>query len=108
MGGTLGTAAITDGVPDLSFYSAAFDAIVTRMQYFLPTLAPENVIIDYTNSGLGYAGDPNGADVAPLVTVRIDDMTFQPITLLLFGAAFDLPEFRAGLTLEDGAGSVSN
>jgi len=28
LGGTLGTAAITDGVADLSFYSAAFDAIV--------------------------------------------------------------------------------
>jgi amino acid transporter len=28
LGGTLGTAAITDGVADLSFYSAAFDSIV--------------------------------------------------------------------------------
>ena len=88
--------------------STAFDAIVTRMQAMLPGLTAANVAIDYTNSGLGYSGDPDGADVAPLITVRIIDMTFEPLTLMVFSASFDMPEFRAGLTMEDGSGSVSN
>ncbi len=98
-----------DTCPTLTPYvPEAFNAIVTRMQAFLPTLTAANVAIDYTNSGLGYAGDPNGADVAPLITVRIVGMEFRPITLILFDAAFDMPEFRTGLTMEDGSGSVSN
>ena len=103
------TCSCTGNCPPLTPYNGtAFDDIVTRMKVFLPELTAANVAIDYTNSGLGYSGDPNGADVAPLVTVRIVNMKFQPLDLLLFGAAFDMPEFRAGLTLEDGSGNTSN
>lgn len=87
---------------------AAFDNIVNRMQAFLPELPDNNVTVEYGYSGLGYAGDPNGPDVAPLVTVRIVNMAFQPITLILFNSSITLPSFSAALTMEDGQGNVSN
>jgi len=87
---------------------AAFSAVVGRMQLMMPTITAANVVIDYGNVGLGYAGDPNGPDVTPLVTVRLRNMTFRPISLFLFNGTFNLPDFRTALTLEDGAGTVSN
>jgi hypothetical protein len=86
----------------------AFDNIVNRMQAFLPELPDNNVTIEYGYSGLGYAGDPNGPDVAPLVTVRIVNMSFTPITLILFNTTITLPSFSAALTMEDGQGTASN
>lgn len=86
----------------------AFDNIVNRMQAFLPELPDNNVTVEYGYSGLGYAGDPNGPDVAPLVTVRIVGMAFQPLTLILFNTPINLPNFSAALTMEDGQGNVSN
>lgn len=95
--------------PALGYNATAFSNIVDRMQAVMPEIDDDEVLIDYSNSGLGYAGDPNGPDIAPLVTVRLDDMDpFQPGTLLLFGATIDLPDFRAALTLEDGTGAISN
>ncbi|MGE0775447.1 MAG: TadE/TadG family type IV pilus assembly protein [Sphingomonadaceae bacterium] len=85
----------------------AFEAIYARMTDFLPELERENVEIDYSAVGLGYAGDPYGADVSPLVTVRVKDLPFTPITTLLF-AEFVLPEISAALTMEDGEGTESN
>jgi len=87
---------------------AAFNRIVERIQAMYSSVTPGNVSVEYRNIGLGYAGDPNGPDVAPLVTVRLTGMTFQPLTTLLFGAAMTMPDFRAALTLEDGSGTVSN
>lgn len=92
----------------IGYNATAFDAIVARMSAMYPSITDENVVVEYRNIGLGYAGDPNGPDVAPLVTVRLTDMTFQPITTLLFGGAMAMPDFRAALTLEDGQGNVSN
>ena len=66
------------------------------------------MLVDYDYSGLGYAGDPTGPDVSPLVTVRLRNMTFAPITLLGMGPAINLPDFSATLTQEDAAGNVSN
>ena len=92
------------GTPD----DAAFDNIVNRMQAFMPDLPDNNVTVEYGYSGLGYAGDPNGPDVAPLVTVRIVNMDFQPLTIILFNTSITLPSFSAALTMEDGQGNVSN
>jgi len=90
-------------------YSAtAFDNIVTRMNYMYPAITDSNVTVEYTNVGLGYAGDPTGPDVAPLVTVRLRNMTFQPVVGLIFGLSINMPDFAAGMTLEDGSGTVSN
>ena len=91
-----------------TFDSVAFANIVDRMQAALPEVQAANVQVDYNYSGLGYAGDPNGPDVAPLVTVRLVNLTFRPLTLLLFGGDIALPDFRAALTLEDGVGGISN
>ncbi len=88
--------------------AAAFTNLVTRMSNMYAPIQAANVEVEYRNVGLGYAGDPNGPDVAPLVTVSLKDLEFQPITTLLFNVALDMPDFRAALTLEDGAGSQSN
>ena len=85
----------------------AFNAIVGRMQDFKGSIAPENVQIDYDYSGLGYAGDPNGPDVAPIVTVSLVNMEHRPLYGLLIGSV-DLPDFAYSLTSEDGEGTYSN
>jgi Flp pilus assembly protein TadG len=87
--------------------AVAFDAVVTRMAQIAP-IAASNVTITYTNSGLGYAGDPNGPDVAPIVTVRAHGVAFAPLIFELFGASTTLPAESASLTLEDASGTTSN
>ena len=86
----------------------AFDDLVERMAQIYPNIGPENVRIDYDWSGLGFSGDPNGPDVAPLVTVSLRDAEFQPITLMLFSGALPIPTASYSLTLEDGQGTSSN
>lgn len=88
--------------------SDAFDTIVARMAQMNPLITADNVVIRYSGSGFGYAGDADETmDVQPLVTVRLRNMQFHPIALLGFGG-FDLPEARATLTAEDSSGSFSN
>ena len=86
----------------------AFNNIVSRMRLFMPQITASSVQIDYGYSGLGYAGDPNGSDVSPLITVRIKDMTFTPTLSQVFGVTIPLPGFSAALTMEDGQGTASN
>ena len=93
---------------DISYDSAAFTNIVDHMAAMYPGIQPANVQIEYKNVGLGYSGDPNGPDVAPLVTVQLRDVSFQPITCMLFGCSFAMPSFRAALTLEDGSNNGLN
>lgn len=80
----------------------AWDALVGRMQEIHPAIGPRNVRIDYDNAGLGFAGDPNGPNVAPLVTVSLRDLRFQPIAFLLFDGTLPMPAARYSLTMEDG------
>ena len=86
---------------------AAFAALVDRMNDIYGGIGSANVEVDYDWSGLGYAGDPNGSDVDPLVTVRVKDLPFRPIFL---GQIFDLglPDLNYTLTMEDGVGSYAN
>jgi hypothetical protein len=101
-------ATCTDPYPDLGDFDAdAFNAIVSRMQAIDPSVEPENVLVSYEGSGLGYAGDPNGMDISPLVTVKLTGLTFQPITSLLF-ASLPMPDFASTLTAEDSSGTASN
>ena len=86
----------------------AFTALIDRMADIKPDITAANVIVDYRNSGLGFAGDPNGPDVAPIISVRLRDLDFVPLTLMLFSGTIDLPDFSYSLTMEDGAGSWSN
>lgn len=94
--------------PNWGYDAAAFDALVTRMALFMPEIRAQNVVVTYRNVGLGFAGDPNGPDVAALVTVSLRNLTFQPVLLSLFGGTFNMPDFSASLTMEDGRGSESN
>jgi Flp pilus assembly protein TadG len=91
----------------VAYDGTAFQAIVDRMATMYPQITAANVRVEYKNVGLGFAGDPNGPDVAPLVTVRLTGLTFRPITTLLF-ASFAMPDFRASLTGEDLSGTASN
>ena len=83
--------------------TAAFNAIVTQMQRYYPSLTADNVTISYEYSGLGYAGDPNGIQVSPLITVKLKTLTFTPMLFRFFGkTSVTLPAYAASLTLEDG------
>ncbi len=86
----------------------SFGALIQRMSEIKPDIGSDNVRIDYSWSGLGYAGDPNGPDVAPIVTISLVDMQFRPLLLQLFGGSVSLPHYAYSLTLEDGQGNWSN
>ena len=88
-------------------YSTRFNRVFQRMEFMKPGIAASNVAITYRGSGLGFAGDPNGMEIAPLVTVELTGLQFRP--LVLFNAvAVNLPNFRTTLTAEDSSGSQSN
>lgn len=108
--GSTSTCSCTGGgvCSDVSFDNTAFTNIVTRMHDIYPPIAAANVEVDYKNVGLGFAGDPSGADVSPLVTVKLTGLTFQPLTTLVFGASFNMPDFAASLTGEDLSGTTGN
>ena len=98
----------TTPCPTLGTFSQAnFRAIVDRMRKFMPEIQYGNVDVEYSSSGLGYAGDPNGADLSPLVTVKLTGLQFRPLTALLL-ATFTMPDFTTTLTAEDLRGSQSN
>lgn len=85
-----------------SLNSTSFDAIVVRMQGFYGRIQPENVIVEYRPVGLGFAGNPYGPDVEPLVTVRITGVQFAPGILQAFGIApFTMPAVASSLSGED-------
>ncbi|MCT2400063.1 TadE/TadG family type IV pilus assembly protein [Novosphingobium mangrovi (ex Huang et al. 2023)] len=86
----------------------AWDNIVARMKYIYPEIDGSNVVIEYRWSGLGFAGDPNGADVAPLVTVKLKQMKYKPLSLYIFKQDVPVPAASYTLTMEDGQGTVSN
>lgn len=89
--------------------ATAFKRITDRMRQIAPLIKDTNVQITYRNSGLGYAGDPNGPDVAPIVTVSTNDqVSFTPMVFQFFGARTTLPPERASMTLEDASGTTSN
>ncbi|MDE2410883.1 MAG: pilus assembly protein [Sphingomonadales bacterium] len=94
------TVALATGSP------SPFNRIVQRMQNFDSTITAANVEVLYRSSGLGYAGDPSGMDISPLITVRLKNRTYQ--APFLFKTAIPLPSSSYSLTMEDASGSVSN
>ena len=91
-----------------TFDSDTFNnVLLPRMQAMDPRITADNVEVEYTGSGLGFAGDPNGSDAAPMVTVKLKGLTFTPITSLLF-ATFSMPDFASTMSSEDLSGSQSN
>jgi Flp pilus assembly pilin Flp len=88
--------------------SVVIDRVITQMQRYQPRIAPGSVRVEYRGSGIGYAGDPSKPEIAPIVTVRVVDATYQPIVLSPFGGGtVPLPDFSYSLTMEDGQGTVS-
>lgn len=107
--GTLSCTCLTTPCPTLTpVDNTAFAAITTRMNQIAGIVAPANVQVTYTNSGLGYAGDPNGPDVAPIVTVTAVNVGFNSLIGQFFGINLWLPDVSTSLTLEDGQGNFSN
>lgn len=90
-----------------SYNSTAFTNILARVQKTYPSVTAANLVVEYRGSGLGYAGDPNGMDIAPLVTVKLVNLTYSPMSLYLVRAAVALPPFSYSLTSEDASGSAS-
>jgi hypothetical protein len=93
---------------DATLDQTSFDALIQRMSEIKPDIGSDNVVINYSWSGLGFAGDPNGPDVSPIVTISLTDMTFQPLLTQLFGGTIELPNYSYSLTMEDGYGTFSN
>lgn len=89
------------------YNATGWNSIISQMQNMYPGIADTNVTVEYRGSGVGYAGDPGGMDVSPLVTVRLKQLTFRPITGFLL-ATMTMPEFATTLTAEDAVGTVSN
>jgi hypothetical protein len=97
--------------------SATFNnVLVARMQLMMPSIAPENVEVRYSSSGLGTAGSIGGGgggggaadtmEVSPLITVSLKDMEFTPLTT--FGIIkWPLPAAATTLPAEDVSGEFS-
>ena len=108
-GGAVSCTCVTSPCPTLTpVDTATFNSVADRMILIAGYLDRNNVTIRYDNSGLGYAGDPNGPDVAPIVTVSATNVAFRPLIGQFFGISLRFPVVTASLTLEDGQGSFSN
>ncbi len=86
--------------------NAAFTVIAGRIREIWPEVQNSDIEVLYSGSGLGFAGNPNGMDVAPFVTVKLNNMTFN--SLVLLGSSVGLPTFDYTLTMEDGVGTAFN
>lgn len=87
--------------------TVAFQRLVNRINQIQPRVGPNNVRVDYSWSGLGYAGDPNGPDVSPTVTVTIGQIGFRPLFLAGF-ISLGIPGAQYSLTMEDSEGVFAN
>ncbi len=97
-----GTSSDLSGLALAKADADAFLAIVVEMQKMYDRIEAHNVVIEYRHIGLGFAGNPIGPDVDPLVTVKLRDMEFNFITPGLVGIfTLNLPDFAASLTGED-------
>jgi len=105
-GCTCKTAPCPGGAGDID--TDAFNVIVTRMAQMNPLITDENVVVSYSGSGFGYAGEADDTmDIQPLVTVTLKDMKFNFLALLGL-VEVNMPEASATLTAEDSSGTFSN
>ena len=82
--------------------TAAFNAIVARMQQAYSRVEPENVVVEYLHvPGVGFAGNPYGPDFVPIVTVRLQGMAFNLLTTLFGFASINMPAFASTMPGED-------
>lgn len=83
-----------------TYSGAAMDTIVVRMQQIYPLMQAQNLIIQYDDTGLGFAGR---STPIPSVTITAVNMIANLMILnSLFGfAPFDMGTFTTTLTGED-------
>lgn len=93
--------------PALTRNAAAFDNIAARVRAIAPWVEASNILVEYSGSGIGYAGDTSIA-IAPIVTVKLVNLNIRPMSGFLFGASVGLPTIVRSLTMEDGQGTRSN
>ncbi len=97
-----GTSSDLSGLAAAKADADAFLAIVAEMQKMNDRIEAHNVVIEYRHIGLGFAGNPIGPDVDPLVAVKLRDMQFDFVTPGLVQIfTLNLPDFAASLTGED-------
>ena len=90
-----------------TYQGAVHTRIVNRMRTVFPRIRAENVVVEYSYIGLGFAARPCGP--VPSVTVRLQNMTFDFIVIdaLLtvlagpFAASLTMPPFAASMIGED-------
>ncbi|WP_114226882.1 MULTISPECIES: TadE/TadG family type IV pilus assembly protein [Sphingomonas] len=91
------------------------NSLLPRMQATLPGLTAANIVVEYRGSGNGFAGDPNGPQISPMVTVKLVEnsgaatlagMPLPVITSFMF-ASLRLPLVSTTLPAEDLSGSTS-
>ncbi len=93
--------------PALTRNSAAFDAIAARIRAIAPWIRTSNIKVEYSGSGIGYAGDTTIA-IAPIVTVKLVNLNMRPMSGFIFGLSVGLPTIVRSLTMEDGQGTRAN
>jgi Flp pilus assembly protein TadG len=87
--------------------AAAFTNIADRVKAIAPWVPTAAIQVEYSGSGLGYAGDPSTA-IAPIVTVRIVNLYMRPMSGFLVRGTIPLPTIARALTMEDGKGTKAN
>jgi len=83
-----------------TYSSAAMDTVVVRMQEIYPLIQAQNLVIQYEDTGLGFAGR---ATPIPSVTITAVNMIANLLIMnsLLGFAPFDMGTFTTTLTGED-------
>lgn len=108
-GGTVSCTCATGGSCSfpLTANQTAFNNIVTVMRNMYGAIGPDNVVVRYDWSGLGYAGNPNGSDVDPIVTIALVNLNFKPLISGTLGS-IGVPGTSHSLTNEDGIGDFGH
>ena len=98
-----GCGASLDSLDPALLDAAAFARIAAVMNAYNRRIGAGNIVVEYRHVGLGLAGNPDGPDIDPIVTVRLRGLGFRFLALgFLQLPTIDLPDFRASLSAEDG------
>jgi hypothetical protein len=85
---------------------AAFQDLVAAVRAYNPGIAAANLVVEYRHVGVGLAGNTEGPDLDPIVTVSLRDLElrFHALRFLQI-PPLRLPDFRASLSAEDAHGT---
>lgn len=95
------------GCTDKGFSSSAFNAIFQKVQPWFPALQPENLVVEYRATNLGFVGRPGARtgefNLVPAVTIRLRNIQYDFMVLddLLGIGPVVMPEFTTTLIAED-------